>query len=134
MGSMHYWRVVSHLKTKRQAFLESRVQASCHMGGKKTYGNRPIKCVETGEVYPSLKQAAKAAGVHRVWIFDSIHFGWQAGGFHWAYASGQIPSLEEDGDQSPGSSLVDESTVEYRTLYQLELLIMESISLLSTVL
>ncbi len=46
----------------------------------------PVKCVETGVVYPSLTAAAKALGLRTassVWC--AIHRNELAGGYHWAY-------------------------------------------------
>jgi hypothetical protein len=47
---------------------------------------RPVRCVETGELFPSASEAARTIHVHRNGIFNSIYRGCRAGGFHWAYA------------------------------------------------
>jgi hypothetical protein len=46
---------------------------------------RPVLCVETGVVYPSVRGAERESGVCRVNIRNSIRTGHRAGGYHWEY-------------------------------------------------
>eukprot|EP00808_Paulinella_micropora_P004831 g38068.t1 len=51
--------------------------------------SRPVVCVETGVVYPSLSAAARAVGMEKFGkqrIWDAISNKRRAGGFHWSYA------------------------------------------------
>lgn len=51
-----------------------------------TPNKRPVKCVETGMVFESIKQASDFVGTNRSGIKDTLH-GRQksAGGFHWEF-------------------------------------------------
>jgi hypothetical protein len=47
----------------------------------------PVRCIETGTVYRSASEACKALGIgHKTGIYNSIHRGHCAGGYHWAWA------------------------------------------------
>jgi hypothetical protein len=46
---------------------------------------RPVLCIETGVVYPSVRGAERLSGVCRVNIRNSIRTGYRAGGHHWKY-------------------------------------------------
>eukprot|EP00808_Paulinella_micropora_P019711 g69821.t1 len=46
---------------------------------------RPVVCVETGEVFPSIAAAARRIGMHRSSIQSSLTRGIRAGQYHWAY-------------------------------------------------
>eukprot|EP00808_Paulinella_micropora_P017429 g80497.t1 len=48
-------------------------------------GPRPIVCLETGQVYPSISEAMRTTGVHRKNISHSLMKGYRAGGYHWYY-------------------------------------------------
>lgn len=43
----------------------------------------PVKCIETGEVFESMTDAAKNMGVVKGAIWNSINYGWKAAGYHW---------------------------------------------------
>lgn len=60
---------------------ENKANADCK--GRKI-SRTPIRCVETGEVFKSMVQAAEACGIHRYGI-NSVLLGRQktAGGYHW---------------------------------------------------
>lgn len=45
----------------------------------------PVRCIETGLVYPSVMAAAAAVFVTRHWLHYSLRTGCRAGGFHWQY-------------------------------------------------
>jgi hypothetical protein len=44
----------------------------------------PVRCIETGCEYPSVWEAAKAAGVTRGAINAAVKNGWRAGGYTWS--------------------------------------------------
>lgn len=46
---------------------------------------KPIRCVETGQVYPSILAASRAVPIDRNWLTRSIRRGTTAAGFHWTY-------------------------------------------------
>ena len=58
-------------------------KANCDLKGRKKI-KTPIRCVETGEVFKSMVQAAEWAGIHRYGI-NCVLLGRQktAGGYHW---------------------------------------------------
>lgn len=45
----------------------------------------PVRCIETGMVYPSVTAASAAAFVDRNQLHRSLRTGCSAGGFHWQY-------------------------------------------------
>lgn len=47
--------------------------------------SRHVKCVETGEVFPSIKSAADSVGVKGPTISQALKKGCRAGGMHWEY-------------------------------------------------
>lgn len=72
---------------------------------------RPVRCVETGEVFPSIRAAARAVGVACTSnISEAILKGRRAGGFHWQYEGagelGEVPPADaEIADENPLSLL-----------------------------
>ena len=46
---------------------------------------RPVRCIETGKIYPSVTQAAREAFVHRKHLHRSLSDGRPVCGFHWEY-------------------------------------------------
>lgn len=46
---------------------------------------RPIICIETGEIFPSLLSAAKFVGVSSAAIIKAIKHGWKCSGYYWSY-------------------------------------------------
>ena len=48
---------------------------------------RPVRCVETGEIFPSLKAAADAVGSDTSKISRSISQGGRARGYHWEHVN-----------------------------------------------
>lgn len=48
---------------------------------------RPVRCVETGWWYPSIRAAADRMGVDRCAISLAIRRGYRCSGYHWTYAS-----------------------------------------------
>lgn len=45
----------------------------------------PVQCVETGEVFDTMKEAADAYGVDRANICRSCKTHYRCGGYHWKY-------------------------------------------------
>ena len=53
-----------------------------------TYNTKPVKCVETGIIYPSTREAARQTGIRNTNISSCARkqYGYKtAGGFHWEY-------------------------------------------------
>ena len=50
------------------------------------YGRRPVMCIESGEVYPSLTAAAKDVFVSVSTINAAVRLGYRAAGKLWRYA------------------------------------------------
>ena len=48
--------------------------------------SRPVRAIETGWLYQSVREASKRVGAHRSSIQRSIRTGTKAGGYHWTYA------------------------------------------------
>eukprot|EP00808_Paulinella_micropora_P024388 g79502.t1 len=49
---------------------------------------RAVRCVETGEIYASMSDAARALGLFGPQaLYQAIRSGCKAGGHHWEYAS-----------------------------------------------
>lgn len=61
-------------------------------------GNKAVRCVETGEIFPSIKQAATNKGVNAHEI-TAVLRGWRnrktAGGYHWEYHNSVETSRDE---------------------------------------
>ena len=49
------------------------------------YGRRPVECIDTGEVYPSLASAAKAIWVTRSTMSAAVRLGFRAARKRWRY-------------------------------------------------
>jgi hypothetical protein len=50
-------------------------------------GSKPVTCTESGESYPSIREASRSTGIHYGHISQSCRTGCRAGGFHWQFAS-----------------------------------------------
>lgn len=48
---------------------------------------KPVLCVETGQTYPSIKAAARAAYVTKAVMQRAIRNGWAANSLHWQFAT-----------------------------------------------
>lgn len=73
----HYWR-----KLKGKPYMLS-------TGRKQGYQSKPVRCVETGEIFPSITSAAKSIGVCDKAISQLLKKPTNrhtAGGYHWEYA------------------------------------------------
>lgn len=46
---------------------------------------KPIKCIETGEIFPSIKAAGEKYGIRINHIARDMRAGGKTGGFHWEY-------------------------------------------------
>eukprot|EP00808_Paulinella_micropora_P013916 g80697.t1 len=64
---------------------------------------RAIKCVETGEIYPSLAAVGAAIGAGAGNLHQAIRKGYRCKGFHFEYADGGV---SQHGTDAP-----DEETV-----------------------
>lgn len=51
----------------------------------------PVRCRETGRVYPSIRAAAADVGIHFVNISVAVRRGYRAGGFTWERADENNP-------------------------------------------
>eukprot|EP00808_Paulinella_micropora_P000176 g70492.t1 len=56
-------------------------------------GGRPVVCVETGEVFPSIAAAARFLDVGKSCISNAITYQHKSGGLHWQFLDGGIPGL-----------------------------------------
>lgn len=45
----------------------------------------PVRCIETGEIFDSAKEASMSMGLNDNAVGNSIHKGYRAGGYHWEY-------------------------------------------------
>ncbi len=52
---------------------------------RKSNGNKPVRCLETDVVYPSVNAAAEETGIKNYCISKSCHLKRPAGGFHWQF-------------------------------------------------
>ena len=50
--------------------------------------SRPVQCIESNQVYDTVKQAARRTGIDRRRISHAAVHGTMAGGFHWTYRTG----------------------------------------------
>ena len=50
-------------------------------------GSKSVTCTESGESYPSIREASRSTGIHCGHISQSCRTGCRAGGFHWQFAS-----------------------------------------------
>ncbi|MFZ9654655.1 MAG: hypothetical protein ACO29V_03365 [Limnohabitans sp.] len=48
----------------------------------------PVRCIDTGIIYPSMAAAARANRVTAAAIYEAIHHRTKSGGHQWEYASG----------------------------------------------
>lgn len=46
---------------------------------------KPIFCLETGDIYPSVREAARQTNQHQSNISRALRTGWKAGGYHWEF-------------------------------------------------
>lgn len=61
---------------------------------------RAVRCVETGQIFDSIKEAAAWAGVHPTVIIrvcDKVKGKHTAGGFHWEYVEEKAPKIPNVG-------------------------------------
>ena len=70
-------------------------------------GNKTVRCVETGEVFPSVKQAAISLKMSAASI-SSVLIGRQrtAGGYHWAYHNSVETNRDECSDVGEKNELL----------------------------
>ena len=56
---------------------------------------RPIRCIETGQVYPSVTSAAEAMGVHRASLYNcALGKSDICAGYHWEYVGEEKPQRQ----------------------------------------
>ena len=59
---------------------------NCNYGNRNKKLSRPIQCIETGIIYPSISQAGKQTGINQYHIGDVARGKRHtAGGYHWRY-------------------------------------------------
>lgn len=57
---------------------------------------RPIRCIETGQVYPSVTSAAEAIGVHRTSLYNcALGKSDICAGYHWEYVGEEKPQRQK---------------------------------------
>lgn len=57
---------------------------------------RPIRCIETGQVYPSATAAAEALGVHRTSLYNcALGKSDICAGYHWEYVGERKPKRQK---------------------------------------
>ena len=57
----------------------------------KTRPVKPVKCVETGQVFESIAGASNATGITASSISNSCQCNWRAGGLHWEFIQVKNP-------------------------------------------
>lgn len=55
---------------------------------------RPVRCIDTGETYPSVTAAAQANYLDPSSISQGVRYGYRIGGRRWEYANGQQPGYK----------------------------------------
>lgn len=88
---------VNHLDENRQNNCLENLQW-CTCAENINYGNRAkkygesrgkkVKCVETGEIYCSTREAERQTGIAHTHISESARKNCRAGGYHWEYVPG----------------------------------------------
>ena len=53
--------------------------------GSKSSCAKPVRCIETGQVFGSQTEASRLLGLNRNAVVNSIRQGVRAGGYHWKY-------------------------------------------------
>eukprot|EP00808_Paulinella_micropora_P031368 g71386.t1 len=53
--------------------------------GKHSRKARPVRCIETGEEFPSISAAARSVNSHHQAIMQAISYPCRCAGLHWAY-------------------------------------------------
>lgn len=67
--------------SSRSDNMKHKIYKMGHSGG--YYQLRPVRCVETGEVYKSVHEAARAIKVNYTGVLKSLNTGCRARGRHW---------------------------------------------------
>lgn len=49
--------------------------------------SRPVRCIETGQTYPSAAAASRALGVCRNSVYQAIYRCYRAGGYRWEWVA-----------------------------------------------
>lgn len=72
-------------------------------------GNKVVRCIETGEIFPSIKQAATNKGINAHEI-TAVLRGWRnrktAGGYHWEYHNSVETNRDECSDVGEKNELL----------------------------
>ena len=55
--------------------------------------SRSVRCIETGKIFSSLKEAISFHNLSGANIWKAIKKGHKAGGYHWEYADGKLPTV-----------------------------------------
>eukprot|EP00808_Paulinella_micropora_P011776 g74039.t1 len=68
-------------------------------------GARPVVCVQTGEVFPSITKAAYAVQRHPAAIFQAIQHPCKCAGYNWKYETENPNTPEYSPAEQPAESL-----------------------------
>lgn len=71
-----------HTQEWKKAHSERMIGKNNPQYGKHSNGKK-VKCIETGEIFPSGRAAAKAMGLSPSVINEAIREGWKAKNYHW---------------------------------------------------
>lgn len=74
-----------HKKKTRNTLLESKIN---HYKPKREAFSKPIKCIETNEVFASISEAARNKNISNSTIRKAAENGNATGGFHWEFLTG----------------------------------------------
>ena len=73
-------------ESSKQKISESKKNSPLTRRGAENHKSRPVVCVETGEVFPTVTEAAKAKNINAARnICRSCKNGGRCGGYHWRY-------------------------------------------------
>lgn len=65
------------------------------------YWERPVKCVETGQIFPSIKECSERIGISHKSLWNAINSKKPRGGLHFVNAVIQIEQKTENEQETP---------------------------------